>query len=500
LSAEPRIDPTRLDPSVTSLRRHAAGGTLINSAFQIGLAGLGMLQRIAIAAFLTLEEFGIYGVALTILVTLVWLKEIGIADKFVQQSEPDQETAYQKAFTLELIVSGLYFVAVLAVIPVYALLYGRTDIVVPVIVLALNIPLTALSAPTWIAYRRMQYLQQRTLTAITPVVSVVVTITLGALGVGYWSLIIGALAGSLVGGIVCLIWSPYKLRLRFDRGTMREYVSFSWPLFGGGLSRLLVVQGALIAVARVDDIAAIGSIALAVSIAMFADRVDQIVSQTIYPAVCAVVDRVDLLREAFIKTNRIALMWAMPFATAAALFSHDLTNYVLGSRWNDTAWLIAVTALTAGFAQLAFNWTVFIRAMGDTRPIFVSAIVEAATFAVATLPLILVFGLPGYAAGIAIGVFAQVVVRTIYMRRLFSDFNVVVQFARAVAPTLPAAAAVGLVRLAAPDGRSLGRALGELALFAVIAVACTYALERKLVQEMLGYLRRDRAPVPAATA
>jgi hypothetical protein len=37
-------------------------------------------------------------------------------------------------------------------------------------------------------------------------------------------------------------------------------------------------------------------------------------------------------------------------------------------------------------------------------------------------------------------------------------------------------------------------------LFAVIAAACTYALERKLVQEMLGYLRRDRAPVPAATA
>src|SRR3954451_18208699 len=87
------------------LRRPAARGTLINSAFQVGLAGLGFLRRLLIAAFLTRAEFGIWGIIVTTLITLSWLKDLGIADKYVQQNEDDQEAAFQKAFTLELLVS-----------------------------------------------------------------------------------------------------------------------------------------------------------------------------------------------------------------------------------------------------------------------------------------------------------------------------------------------------------------------------------------------------------
>src|SRR5438270_2168570 len=87
-------DPSRVDPSVVSLRRHAARGTVINSVFQIGLYGLGTLQRVAVAAWLTRREYGFWGVLLASLIALAWLKEIGIADKYIQQSEPDQEAAF----------------------------------------------------------------------------------------------------------------------------------------------------------------------------------------------------------------------------------------------------------------------------------------------------------------------------------------------------------------------------------------------------------------------
>jgi len=40
--------------------------------------------------------------------TLYWLKNIGVADKFVQQDDEDQELAFQKAFTLELMLTGAF--------------------------------------------------------------------------------------------------------------------------------------------------------------------------------------------------------------------------------------------------------------------------------------------------------------------------------------------------------------------------------------------------------
>jgi O-antigen/teichoic acid export membrane protein len=499
VSASPR-DADRAGPGVRSLRRHAAGGTLINAGFQTGLAAVSLLRGVAIAAFLTREEFGIWGVVLTILVTLAWLKEVGIVDRYIQQSEPDQEAAFQKAFTLELAVSGLYFGAVLLVIPLYALAYGESDLILPAVILALNVPLTALAAPAWVAYRRMQYLRQRVLLAIDPLVGFVVTIALGIAGAGYWSLVVGVLVGSAASAAACIATSPYRIRLRFDRGTLRDYASFSWPLFGGGVSRLVIVQGALIAVNRVEGLAAIGSITLATSIVIFADRVDQIVSQTIYPAVCAVADRVDVLRETFVKTNRIALMWAVPFATGLALFAHDLTRHVLGERWEPAAWLMAALAISTGGGQVAFNWTVFMRAIGRTRPIFVAAVVDFAMFAAVTLPAIVAFGLTGYAAGFGAATLAQLVVRHLYMRSLFPGFNVLTQLARAIAPTLPGLLIVAGARLALPDGGSAVRAAVEFAVFAAVTIACTYGWERPLIREMAGYLRRDRVAAPAAAA
>ena len=493
-----RPDPSRVDPSIKSLRRHAASGTLINSGFQIGFAGLGAIQRIAVAAFLTREEFGLWGVILTILVTLAWLKNVGITDKYVQQSEPDQEAAFQKAFTLEAGISGLYFLLVLLVIPFYALAYDDTSIVIPAIVLALSVPLTVLEAPAWVAYRRMQYLRHRVLTGVSPLVSFVVTIATGAAGLGYWCLVVGILAGNVAGAAACVLSSPYPLRLRFERGTLREYASFSWPLLGGGLAHLVVIQGSLIAVNRVEGIAAIGSIGLAVSVVIFADRVDAIVSQTIYPAVCAVVDRFDVLYETFLKTNRIALMWAIPFSTGVALFAHDLIRYVLGERWLPAASLMAGLALVSGIGQLAFNWAVFMRALNRTRPLFVGALFDVSVFVVVSLPAILLFGLAGYAAGVAATTLAQLFVRGYYMRQIFPRFSMVAQLIRAVAPTVPAAAIVLGLRLGVP-GESAARAAAELVLFALVAIACTYLRERTLIREMVGYVsRRARAaPAPA---
>src|SRR4051794_28277644 len=131
----------RIDLHGRSLRQHAARGTIINSGFQVGLAALGFLRRVIIAAFLTREEFGIWGILVTTLMTLAWLKEIGVADKYIQQDDDDQEAAYQKAFTLELLLSLGFFAVVAAALPVYAVVYGREEIIVPGIVLALSVPI-----------------------------------------------------------------------------------------------------------------------------------------------------------------------------------------------------------------------------------------------------------------------------------------------------------------------------------------------------------------------
>jgi polysaccharide transporter, PST family len=495
-SVRKAITEGRLSPRVTNLRAHATRGTLVNSAFMVGLAVVTLLRQLAVAGFLTRREFGIWGLIVATLITLSWLKQVGIVDKYIQQSEPDQEAAFQKAFTLELAVSAAYFAVCCVALPVFALAYRRPEIIVPGIALATAVLLTAFQTPAWIPYRKMQYARQRTLMAVDPAVSAVLTIALAAAGYGYWGLVAGALGGAAAGALACVAASDYRLRLRFDRDTLREYVSFSWPLVAAGVSQLVVVQGALLAANHAVGIAGIGAIGLAVTIAAFTDRVDGIVSQTIYPAVCAVADQRERLAEAFEKSNRVALMWAMPFAAATALFAGDLVRFGLGDEWEPAVGLIAAVGLAAGFGQIAFNWTVFMRAVNRTRPLFVAALLDVGVFALVSVPAILAWGLTGYAIGFGATIAVQVAARGYFLKRLFGRAGIVRQTLRAVAPVAPAAGLVLVSHLAGGD-RTLVRAIAELALFALVTAAFTYLLERRLITELAGYLRASADPVPA---
>ena len=52
-----------------------------------------------------------FGVLAAVLGTLLWLKQVGIGDKYVQQDDDDQERAFQLAFTLELALNGVFFLS-----------------------------------------------------------------------------------------------------------------------------------------------------------------------------------------------------------------------------------------------------------------------------------------------------------------------------------------------------------------------------------------------------
>jgi O-antigen/teichoic acid export membrane protein len=483
-----------------SVRQHVARGTIVNTVYRVALSGIGVLRRVAIAAFLTTEEFGVWGLLVATLFALSFLKEIGVRDKYVQQAEGDQELAFQRAFTIELFASLAFFVLAAAALPLYAVLYDTPEIVAPGLVLALIVPFAALGSPIWIAYRRMQFVRQRSLEFIDPALGLVVSIVLAILGFGYWSLVVGTVVGTAAASLAAVLSSPYALRIRWSSAVAREYWSFSWPLFGLGISNLVVIQGIAIVGSHTVGVAGIGVLALATSIASFAEAADQIVSQTMYPAVCAAADRRDKLFEAFVKSNRLVLMWAVPFGVGLALFSSDLVTYVFGEQWRAAAGLMGAYGLIEAARQIGFNYSVFMRAVNDTKAILAVSLTTLPVFLAVGVPLVVALGLPGFAACFAVVTATQIVVRGVYLRRLFHGFGMTRHFARAIAPSVPAAAAVLLIRLVLPGGESLAGALGEVALYGVVTVAATWALERDLLREIRGYLRRGTGgatPVPA---
>jgi O-antigen/teichoic acid export membrane protein len=499
-AAELAVGEGRFDVRDEGLRRHTARGTVINAVYLVGVSSLGLLRGFVVAAYLTASDYGIWGILVVGLGTLTWLKEVGIGDKYVQQAEEDQELAFQKAFTLELLFSGLFFVVLLLTVPLLALLYDQPALIAPGLVISLIVPAAALQIAITVYYRRMEFVRQRLLQSWDPIVGFVVTIGLAVAGAGYWSLVIGAVAGAWAAAIAAWRACPYPLRLRYDRGTARRYVSFSWPLFAASVGSVITAQAAFLIGNSAVGLAGVGAIALAATISQFAQRVDVIVTGTLYPAICAVRDRIELLAESFVKSNRLALMWGMPFGVGVALFAPDLIAFGIGERWRPAEVLIQVFGLAAAFNQIGFNWDAYFRALGRTRPVAVVNAVSTVVFFAVAAPLLVSDGLDGFAIGMAVVTVATIAARTWFLSRLFDGFDMARHIARAVLPSVPAVLLVLALRAAETFDRTLPVALGELALYLAVTAAATYVFERSLVRETMSYLRRPPpGGVPATT-
>jgi O-antigen/teichoic acid export membrane protein len=171
---------------------------------------------------------------------------------------------------------------------------------------------------------------------------------------------------------------------------------------------------------------------------------------------------------------------------------------VLGDDWKLAVPLIQVLGLSAAVDQIGFNWTAFARARGETRWLAVATVVMLVPVLAVGVPLLLSHGVSGFAIGIAAGTAAGLVVRIVYLSRLFPAASMVSHVAGAIVPTLLAAGAILVARAALGGDDSALRLVLELAAYVALVVIATWITARPLLREAIGYVRGGRGAVAGA--
>jgi PST family polysaccharide transporter/lipopolysaccharide exporter len=490
-SQAPPDPPTADRPAVAGgeLRRRIVRGTVINAVALAAVDLLLLAQGLIVTRLLGPAAIGLYGIVTVTTMTVVALKRVGVDEAFVAQDEPEQALEFQRAFTIELAISAVFSLILCALAPVVAAVYGDSRLL-GLMAATAYLPLAfALQAPTWIFFRRMDFARQRLLQGVVPVVTFAVTVPLAAAGAGVWSLVIGPAAGNLAGIMAAVSASPYPLALRWDPATARRYLRFSAWVLVASLASLVVLQGQILALDVHDGLRAVGFITLAATFARYVDRADQVVTVTIYPAICAIRERTAALSELFVRSNRATLLWTLPAAAGIVLFARALVDHVLGRAWEDAVVLMQGLAVAAALQQVGFNWFSFYRAHGDSRPGAIEQLAGAAAFLALALPGLAAAGFTGFVVGRCAGVLVQLGVRARYVRALLPSVRARDVVARPVVPTALGVLAVVALRLVPGwSGDAEAAALAELALFAAVVAGLSVALERDLLRELAAAL------------
>jgi len=485
--------------SSSSLRLQGARGALWQGVAYVTGKSVVAITTIVLARMLVPQEFGLVALA-TVFVTYVdVVADLGVGQAVIYFR--DRPGAVAAATVCSTVVGALFCVLTLAAAPAVGAFFDERAAEPLVRVLAWSLFFGAVGSVAQAVLRRD--LRFRTLGLVTVAQSLtvaVVSIVLVLQGRGPVSLVVGTLAGAVVGALVA--WtavSPHRgIPWSFSSADVRAVLGYGLPLAGGVLLAKLVADVDYLIVGRELGTTELGIYTLAFRVPeMLIVNVFFVLATVTFPLYTRAGSDPPRLRRGYLTSVRLQSTYGLVAGAGLAVTAGVSVPVVLGERWAAATVPMALLAGYAAFRSLGAGANDVYKAMGRPRTTLAVAAVRLAVLT----PVLIVssrWGIVGIAAAqlICAAVFSffmqSLAVRLVGLSRR--------ELLRAMAPGAAAAAGVTLACLVvltvptpaavAPDGPVV-LAVGVVAGVAGALTALRWAAPG-MVRENLMLLRTRR--------
>jgi PST family polysaccharide transporter len=373
----------------TTARRVAAGaGWLYGYRWLDRL--LDFVAIVVLARLLSPDDFGLVAIAASIVTIIEGLSAFDV-DKALIRTRDEDRALYDSAWTLSAlrgIVSALLMVSIAPFVTdarIQAVLY----------VLALSPLLSGLSNPRFVTFERdLVYSRLAILTLGAKVVSFGVTLLIAVVYRSYWALVIGLLAGTLVGTILSYALRPYRPRISFSRCS--DIFAFSGWLSLTTIVTTLSMETDKIIVGRLLGVADAGLYYMTQRVGVLPTR--ELISplqRILFPSFSDMTHDRRRLRRVVSESMNVLGSLSLPAACGFALVANDFVPLALGDQWRTIVPLLTILVPYLGLRATLSGTLPCVMALGETRLLFWVSFVYALVHLPAFIAGTALYGLTG---------------------------------------------------------------------------------------------------------
>lgn len=349
----------------TTSAQHAVRGAGW-SAIDVWTQQLGQLATfILVGNLLGPEVVGVVNMALVAVFLLLCFIENGFGDAVVQRATLSRDHL-SAAFWLLLGVGFLACLVLMAAAPAVALFFSEPRVAEILPVLALAMPLAAVSAACQASVQRQANFK---LLAIRSLVAygtgLVVAVWSAATGHGYWSLVYYFLTVRAIDALLLALLSGLRPALRFERAALEDIWSYGRHRAAHNFVSFLTLQFDRIIIGYFLGPTALGLYAVAERLVFaLSNGVSGVISRTSFPLLARQQgDRPSFdrtLRSFMTSTNAIAL----PMLVGLAITSALVIDVIFRSDWHDAALAMSVLCIVVMAQPTNFLLTAATNALG----------------------------------------------------------------------------------------------------------------------------------------
>ena len=362
---------------------------------------IGFARSIVLARLLAPEDFGLLGMALTIVAAINAMTTIGldrtiVANKF--DTKDELKTNLDTVWSAELIRSFVIALMVcVSSIPI-SRFYGQPQLklIVPVLGLVTlvqgfqNIGLVILRKE--ISFAKIFWYE-----LATNVSGVTLTVALALVMRNVWALVTGLLITAILRTFLSYIFHSYRPRLAFEKLALRRALSLGKFTLVIAVASFITNMADNVMVGRLLGTSALGNYSLAFNIAS-APIIILVFSldAVFFPAYAEITSgHLKRLELVFTKVFSISLLIMLTITLPLLLLAEEIVQILFGARWTTAGTVLRVLALAIPLRGLAQIISTAFWGLNRPQHVALGRTLEAAVFLTALYPLIKAFGLPG---------------------------------------------------------------------------------------------------------
>lgn len=349
-----------------ALNRRVAGGVAWTASAKIFSQVIAWSCTIFVARLLQPSDYGLIGMSGVFIGFVQLVTELGLANAVVYMRDLSRhQIAQLNGLALGVALGAMALT--IGVAPLAARFYGEPRLTSVMMVMSAAFLVIGLRAvPYGLMERAMDFRYLAMLEIGQGVITGPLTLTLAWFGFGYWSLVLGQLAGTSVGTLVMILRDPQGFaRPRFSE--LQEAIRLSSHLVVARVAWYAYSNSDYVVVGRQLGAGPLGAYTLGFTIASApVDKITAVLVRITRPAFATVQDRPNEVKRVFLSASAALAFVTIPASVGLAVLSPDLIPVVFGEKWREAIVPLMLLALCTPIRSLAPLLPQILNATGDS--------------------------------------------------------------------------------------------------------------------------------------
>ena len=301
---------------------------------------------IYVMRILSPADYGLLAMATVLIAILSMLSDLGLSQAAVSAREVETKTL-RLVFGLALTVNGILYSLLFVAAPMIASFYGEPRLTLIVRIIGLQFIIEAFNViPNILLQRALEFKWRSIIGFATAIFSALTTLGCALAGYGVWSLILGSMAGALLGAIGVNFLCPFLHLPSFTLKDSGKLFAFGGHVVSARILGTLYMQADTAIGARILGAQQIGLYSVSMQLASLPmQRVAAILNSVAFPAFAKLQSQPELAAGYLLRALSILNIFSFPVFWGIAVTAPEIIGVFLSDKWNSATVPLQLLAL-----------------------------------------------------------------------------------------------------------------------------------------------------------